>query len=76
MVVCFVNFNVCVLFKLMGINIDLFFVMICWNNLRLEVRIFCRVIDMFLVDFLNIVVMCGFLLKFLILFFIYLKVSC
>lgn len=76
MVVCFVNFNVCVLFKLMGINIDLFFVMICWNNLRLEVRIFCRVIDMFLVDFLNIVMMCGFLLKFLILFFIYLKVSC
>lgn len=60
----------------MGINIDLFFVMICWNNLRLEVRIFCRVIDMFLVDFLNIVMMCGFLLKFLILFFIYLKVSC
>lgn len=76
MVVCFVNFNVCVLFKLMGINIDLFFVMICWNNLRLEVRIFCRVIDIFLVDFLNIVMMCGFLLKFLILFFIYLKVSC
>lgn len=76
MVVCFVNFNVCVLFKLMGINVDLFFVMICWNNLRLEVRIFCRVIDMFLVDFLNIVMMCGFLLKFLILFFIYLKVSC
>lgn len=76
MVVCFVNFNVCVLFKLMGINIDLFFVMICWNNLRLEVRIFCRVIDMFLVDFLNIVMMCGFLLKFLILYFIYLKVSC